>query len=200
MNNPVYSTTDSSTGGFQAWRQRSLGLDTATFWSITTADEQWLCDVSFSYFLLDTAFDFMKDFTVVMTLHHVCTLGCIYVLRFATPRGGLVMCLNLMLAELTNTIQVPWTTSKILGYTSLHHALSLPLTAAYILIRGVVFPVFFYFYVTATYVAEEAVVATWQVHVTTVCIVGVVLGSFVWTYDLVVGYRKYAAKQRGKRD
>ena len=69
-----------------------------------------------------------------------------------------------------------------------------PLTVAYVLIRGLVFPFFLFHYIDATYITASHAVPPWAVHVITACILGVVVGSFFWTRDLVKGYRKHRAK------
>jgi hypothetical protein len=112
-------------------------------------------------------------------------------------RGGNWATLSLMLGEATNMIQIPWLTSKLLGYLSVFNALSLPMTASFVLFRGVILPIFFSLYFYDTHFNSEHPTLVYAPYIEvyfTLCFVAMLLGSFIWLKKMINGYLKSIRK------
>ena len=115
--------------------------------------------------------------------------------RFYFQDTGRLFMASIALAEVTNPLQITFQTSKEYGYTALYRFVSLPFTAAYLAVRmGMGWSLFGY-WVHDAFIRERPLASVeWGLYFTTACFLLMMVGSTIWAYKAVIGYRKYQAK------
>eukprot|EP00042_Codosiga_hollandica_P032174 m.201544 g.201544 ORF g.201544 m.201544 type:complete len:286 (+) comp53830_c0_seq4:232-1089(+) len=181
-------------GGWVGWF--AIGMPYWHYWNPITADFMWLVDFSLAYFIVDTALDAYSGYDKIFLFHHVAAFIVWGDLRFSLRAGTPLMCIILMIAEVTNLLQAPWRLAKSLGYPGIVRALSAPLTYSFMFFRCVCYPIFYTPFVCEVFFNPPSFPGRMQeVYFVTFSITGVLIGGFEWSRSLYIGYKRMLHKE-----
>ena len=171
----------------------AYGLWHGPHWNdVNTLYQNQVAMWSLGYFLFDTFYLFMHEFTREFFCHHA-IIGGFLASCYHLNQGAYYALLGLLVGEITNPVQLIWSFARKNKLTKLYNALSPIFTIYFVSVRCVVIPI-----VTAAMnyhlFYNSSVELQWKL-VWMALGWGMNLVSWWWCYMLWLGYKKYFLKK-----
>lgn len=173
----------------------SLSTNPSATYLINTPLQNQIMRFSLGYFLYDTVHLFQYRFQWEYFLHHMIAISY-WTSMIYLNRGGYMGMLGLLIAEITNPIQVLWSVSRKNKFYHIYDAISPVFTYYYITMRCGVIPIinFYQAYDLMTNPNYD-IPYKWR-YFWLANLVLFTYGSAVWSRSLYRGYKKWRKRMR----
>lgn len=154
-----------------------------------TEQQSIILNIINGYFIYD-GIDVILKKDYIYSIHHILSL---YFMNFFEKYNlGKIFIQSLFIGEVTNPILNYWQLTKNLKYKKQFRIVNHIFTPTYIIIRGILIPI--YFYETLTKLNNNPNISRFDFNTITLISILFNTGNYYWGYNLINGYTKWLKK------